>query len=55
MTAHASGAFLALMERIELFTLDRAWTELADEELFWEPTPSTWSVRRAHECRTPRP
>jgi hypothetical protein len=50
-----SDVFLKVMDRIEQFTLQRAWTELTDDEFFWEPTPSTWSVRRLEECRTPTP
>jgi hypothetical protein len=43
------------MYRVECFTLERAWTNLTDDEFFWEPTPSTWSVRRRDECRTATP
>jgi hypothetical protein len=50
-----SDVFGEVMERIEYFTLERAWTNLTDEEFFWEPTPSTWSVRRVEACRTPTP
>jgi hypothetical protein len=40
---------------IEQYTLDRAWTDLTDEEFFWEPVPGCWSVRRRDECATPTP
>ena len=50
-----SEVFLQLMYRIEHFTLERAWTELTDDEFFWEPTPSTWSIRPREECRTSTP
>lgn len=43
------------MERIEQFTLQRAWDDLTDEELFWEPVPGAWGVRRRDECRTRHP
>jgi DinB superfamily len=40
---------------IEMFTLDRVWTDLIDDEFFWEPARGCWSVRRRSECRTPTP
>lgn len=40
---------------IERFTLSRAWTELTDEEFFWEPFPDSWSVRPRADCRTRNP
>ena len=55
MIGKRAGVFLELMDRIEYFTLRRAWSELTDDEFLWEPTPSTWSVRRVDECRTPTP
>ena len=55
MVSKRADAFLEVMYRIECFTLERAWTDLTDEEFFWEPTPSTWSVRRRTDCRTSTP
>jgi hypothetical protein len=46
---------LNMMLFIERFTLNRAWTDLDDDEFFWEPVPGSWSVRRRDECRTPNP
>jgi hypothetical protein len=46
---------LDVMDHIERFTLERAWTDLTDREFFWEPTSPTWSVRRREDCRTPTP
>ncbi len=43
------------MFRIEYFSLERACAELTDEEFYWEPVPSSWSIRRRDECRTPTP
>jgi DinB superfamily len=40
---------------IEMFTLNRAWTDLTDSEFFWEPLPGCWSVRRRSECLTATP
>jgi hypothetical protein len=40
---------------IEMYTLTRAWTDLTDEEFFWEPLPGCWSVRQRRECLTPTP
>jgi len=43
------------MQRIEQFSIARACTGLSDEEFYWEPAPSSWSIRRRDECRTPTP
>ena len=40
---------------IEMFTLNRAWSDLSQDEFFWEPVAGSWSVRRRDECRTPNP
>jgi len=45
---------LNMMLFIEMFTLNRAWSDLSEDE-FWEPLPGSWSVRRREECRTPNP
>jgi hypothetical protein len=44
-----------MMLFIEMFTLNRAWSDLSQDEFFWEPVPDSWSVRRRDECRTPNP
>ena len=44
-----------MMLFIEMFTLNRAWSDLSEDEFFWEPVPGSWSVRRREECRTPHP
>jgi hypothetical protein len=36
MAGKRAGTLRVLMERIEAFTLHRAWTQLSDEEFFWE-------------------
>jgi len=43
------------MRTMEWFTLDRAWRDLADDELFFEPVPGSWGVRRRGDCRTATP
>ena len=53
MAGKRAGTLLVLMERIETFTLRRAWTRLSDDEFFWEPVAGAWGVRRRDECRTP--
>jgi hypothetical protein len=40
---------------VEMFTLNRTWTDLTDSEFFWEPLPGCWSVRRRSECLTATP
>ena len=46
---------LNMMLFIEMFTLNRAWSDLSQDEFFWEPVPGSWSVRRREECSTPNP
>jgi len=46
---------LTSMLFIERFTLRWAWTDLTDEEFFWEPFPGSWSIRRREDCQTPTP
>ncbi len=50
-----ADTLLRTMRVIELFTLQRAWTDLSDDELFWEPVAGSWGVRRRAECSTPTP
>jgi hypothetical protein len=47
MAGKRAGTLLVLMERIEAFTLRRAWTQLSDDEFFWEagPTATEWRFR----------
>lgn len=44
-----------MMFFIELFTLNRAWSGLTDDEFLWEPTPGCWTVRPVEESRTATP
>jgi hypothetical protein len=46
MTGTRADTLLALMDRIEQFTMTRAWDALSDDEFFWEPATTTWSIRR---------
>jgi len=55
MAAKRAGTLRVLMERIEMFTLHRAWTQLSDDEFFWEPAAGAWGVRPRETCRTPTP
>jgi len=55
MTGKRADTLLEVMYRIEQFTLGRVWESLSDEELFWEPVPGAWSVRRRADCRTRHP
>ena len=55
MTGKRAETLLELMYQIEYFTLARAWAGLTDDEFFWEPFTTTWSVRRQDECRTSNP
>ena len=55
MPGKRGASLLEVMLVIELYTLERMWTDLTDAELFWEPVPNAWGVRRRAECRTPTP
>jgi len=55
VTRRRSDTLLELMYRIEYFTLARAWEGLTDDEFFWEPATTTWSIRRRDQCGTPNP
>ena len=46
---------LEMMFFIELYTLNRAWNELTDEELLWQPMPGCWTVRPLEETETATP
>ena len=40
-----------MMFFIELYTLNRVWNGLTDEELLWEPMPGCWTVRLSMRSR----
>jgi hypothetical protein len=44
-----------MMLFIELYTLNRAWNGLTDEELLWDPMPGAWTVHPRDECQTATP
>ncbi len=54
-TGKRADTLLEHMGRIEQFTLGRLWDDLSDDELFFEPVPNMWSVRRREECTTDMP
>jgi hypothetical protein len=43
------------MMLIDRYTLNRALTDLTQDEFDWEPHPGAWGVRHRDECRTPDP
>jgi hypothetical protein len=55
VTAKRADTLLALMDHIERFTLARAWADLTDDEFFWEPETTTWSIRRRDRCAAANP
>ena len=55
MAGKRAEGLLEMMLFIEMFTLNRAWNGLSDEELLWEPMPGSWTVRPVEQCRTPTP
>ncbi|MGH8995442.1 MAG: DinB family protein [Acidimicrobiales bacterium] len=55
LTGKRADTLLVLMHLIERFTLVRAWEGLTDDEFFWEPVGSAWSIRQRHDCRTASP
>lgn len=46
---------LNMMLFIERFTLNRAWSDLSEEEFFWEPAANCWSVRHGRSAARPTP
>jgi hypothetical protein len=44
-----------MMLFIEMFTLNRAWNGLTDDELMWEPAEGAWTVHPATEQRSATP
>ncbi len=55
MAGKRGHTLLNTMLFIEMCTLSRAWTDLTDDEFFWEPLPGCWSLRRSGKCLTPTP
>jgi hypothetical protein len=55
MAGKRGDTLLNTMLFIELFTLNRAWQGLTDDELHWEPLPGSWGVHPASEARTATP
>ena len=55
MPGKRAATLLEMMFFIEMFTLNRAWNGLTDDELMWEPTEGAWTVGPVAECRTPTP
>ena len=55
MAGKRAETLLEMMLFIEMFTLNRAWNGLTDDELMWEPIEGAWSVRPVTECRTATP
>lgn len=54
-TGKRADTLVEHMGRIEYFTLARLWDGLTDDELFFEPVPNMWSVRRRGESTTDAP
>jgi DinB superfamily len=46
---------LEMMLFVEMYTLNRAWSGLTDDELMWEPIEGAWTVRPVTESRTATP
>jgi hypothetical protein len=44
-----------MMLFIEMFTLQRAWSGLTDDEFMWRPTNDSWSVGPVADCSTATP
>ena len=55
MAAKRAEGLREMMFFIEMYTLNRAWNGLSDEELRWEPMPGSWTVGPVEQCRTPTP
>jgi len=55
MTSKRADVLLNTMMVIEQYSLDRALTDLTQEEFDWAPHPGAWGVRRRSDCTTPDP
>jgi hypothetical protein len=55
MGGKRADSLLEVMGRIEQYTLRRVWDRLGDDELFWEPVPGSWGVRRRDACESREP
>ena len=55
MAGKRAETLLEMMLFIEMFTLQRAWNGLTDDELMWEPTEGAGPFGPATECRTATP
>jgi hypothetical protein len=55
VTGKRADTLLSMMLFIEMFTLNRAWDGLTDEEFHWEPLPGSWGVHPASDTRTATP
>lgn len=55
MAERRARTLLEMMFFIERFTLNRAWKELTDDELLWDPMPGCWTVRPVEESQTATP
>jgi len=55
MVGKRGESLLNTMLFIELYTLNRAWNGLTDDEFLWEPFADSWGVRRRADCRTSTP
>lgn len=55
MAGRRAEALLEMMFFVELYTLNRAWDGLTDDELLWEPTAGCWTVRPVDRSQTATP
>lgn len=55
MPGPRADVLLNTMMVIEMYTLNRALTDLTQEEFDWAPHPGAWGIARRSECTTPNP
>jgi hypothetical protein len=55
MGGKRGDTLLQTMLFVELYTLNRAWDGLTDEELHWEPLPGSWGVHPVAGARSATP
>ena len=55
MVGKRADTLLNTMFFIELYTLNRAWDGLTDDELHWEPLAGSWGVHPVPEARSATP
>jgi len=55
MAGKRAETLYVMMLLVQEYTLQRAFDQLTDDELHWEPHPGAWGIRSRDESSTPTP